>query len=455
MRIDPTRFKTICLLLPMLGFSGLSASLAVAQETSASASTSAVTVIRAGTLLDVEGGRALRDQVLVIEGDRIVAVGPARSTHIPEGATEIDLSDATVLPGLMDGHVHLTSRHDQHGYRSLGVSTPRAALSGAANAVRTLRAGFTTVRNVGAGGYADVALRDAIEEGELIGPRMLVSGPSIGITGGHCDNNLLPAEYGITADGVADGPWAVRQKVRENAKYGANLIKFCGTGGVLSKGTQIGARQFTLEEMQAIVDEAHTLGMRVAVHAHGTDGIKTAILAGADSIEHASLIDDEGIRLARERGTFLSMDIYVSDFILGSGEAMGILPESLEKERIVGTAQRENFRKALQAGVRMSFGSDAGVYPHGDNARQFARMVEWGMAPIQAIQSATVNTAELFGLREDLGSLTVGRLADIIAVAGDPLDDISVLSEVGFVMKAGRVYRRDLLEPQRSAAVVR
>ncbi|TVQ49555.1 MAG: amidohydrolase family protein [Gammaproteobacteria bacterium] len=404
-----------------------------------------VVAIHAGTLLDVEQGRTLRDQLIVIEGERIIAVGPLAETTAPEGAQLIDLSSATVLPGLLDGHVHLTSRHDQHGYRGLAVSTPRAALTGVASALHTLRAGFTTVRNVGAGGFADVALRDAINDGEVVGPRMLVSGPSIGITGGHCDNNLLPPEFRAFADGVADGPWGVRQRVRENLKYGVDLIKFCATGGVLSAGTSIGAQQYTFEEMEAIVQEAQMLGLRVAVHAHGTEGIKTAIRAGADSIEHASLIDDEGIRLARERGTFLSMDIYVSDFILGSGEAMGILPESLEKERIVGTAQRENFQRALEGGVRMSFGSDAGVFPHGHNAHQFARMVEWGMTPMQAIQTATVNTAELLGMREDIGSITPGRYADIIAVAGDPLVDVAELTRVGFVMKGGQVYRRDLL----------
>lgn len=408
--------------------------------------------IHAGRLLDTEQGNALADQLILIEDDRIVAVGPAAEVPVPAGAQWIDLSNATVLPGLIDGHVHLTSRHDQHGYRGLAVSTPRAALTGAASALHTLRAGFTTVRNVGAGGFADVALRDAINDGDVVGPRLLVSGPSIGITGGHCDNNLLPPEFAVFSGGVADGPWAVRQRVRENLKYGVDLIKFCATGGVLSAGTSIGAQQYTQEEMDAIVSEARMLGLRVAVHAHGTEGIKAAIRAGADSIEHASLIDDEGIRLARERGTFLSMDIYVSDFILGSGEAMGILPASLEKERIVGTAQRESFQRAFNAGVRMSFGSDAGVFPHGHNARQFARMVEWGMSPMQAIQTATVNTAELLGMRDDVGAITPGRYADIIAVAGDPLADVTELTRVGFVMKGGRVYRRDLLDAGRVAA---
>ena len=419
--------------------------MAVSAVASANADSPRVLAIHAGTLLDVDQGRALRDQLIVIEGERIIAVGPVADTPVPEAAQVIDLSSATVLPGLLDGHVHLTSRHDQHGYRGLAVSTPRAALTGVASALHTLRAGFTTVRNVGAGGFADVALRDAINDGEVVGPRMLVSGPSIGITGGHCDNNLLPPEFRAFSDGVADGPWGVRQRVRENLKYGVDLIKFCATGGVLSAGTSIGAQQYTFEEMEAIVQEAQMLGLRVAVHAHGTEGIKTALRAGANSIEHASLIDDEGIRLARERGTFLSMDIYVSDFILGSGEAMGILPESLEKERIVGTAQRENFQRALAAGVRMSFGSDAGVFPHGHNARQFARMVEWGMTPMQAIQTATVNTAELLGMQEDIGSITPGRYADIIEVAGDPLVDVNELTQVGFVMKGGQVYRRDLL----------
>jgi len=256
----------------------------------------------------------------------------------------IDLSDKYVLPGLLDAHVHLTGDSQVHGYRRLTRSVPRQAITGVRNAKRTLDAGFTTVRNLGAAGYADIALRDAINDGDVPGPRILASGPSLGITGGHCDNNLLPSEYGAKGDGVADGPWALRQKVRENKKYGADLIKFCATGGVLSKGTKVGAQQFAFVEMKAIVDEAHLAGMKVAAHAHGARGIETAIKAGVDSIEHSSFITDEGIRMAKEKGVYLSMDIYNSDYILTEGKKAGILEESLAKERRVGKIQRESFR---------------------------------------------------------------------------------------------------------------
>ena len=288
-----------------------------------------------------------------------------------------------------------------------------------------------------------MALRDAIDAGDVPGPRVIPAGRSIGITGGHCDNNLLPFSYRDVAGGVADGPWAVRAKVRENKKYGAEVIKFCGTGGVLSKGTTIGAQQFTLEEMEAIVDEAHALGMTVAVHAHGTKGIKTAIRAGVDSVEHASLIDAEGIRLAKANGTALSMDIYVSDFILSEGEDAGVLPESLEKERQVGRRQRESFQAAAKAGATLAFGSDAGVYRHGLNARQFAYMVEWGLSPMEAIQAATVVNARLFDREGRIGVIKPGAFADIIAVDGDPIEDIRELESVDFVMKAGHVHRDD------------
>jgi imidazolonepropionase-like amidohydrolase len=299
----------------------------------------------------------------------------------------------------------------------------------------------TVVRNLGAGGFVDTALRDAINAGEVKGPRIFASGPAIGVTGGHCDNNLLPFEWGAVADGVADGPWAMRQKVRENHKYGADIIKFCATGGVLSKGTSVGVQQFTFEEMQALVDEAHRLGLRVAAHAHGTDGINDAIRAGVDSVEHASFIDDEGIRMARRNGTYLSMDIYVTEYILGEGEAAGMLQESLDKERQVGGVQRESFTRALQAGVNMVMGTDAGVYPHGDNLKQLSRMVQFGMTPMQALQAASINGAALIGQQSEIGSIQVGRYADIIAVAGNPLDDITSLEQVAFVMKEGVVYK--------------
>ncbi|MEM6411317.1 MAG: amidohydrolase family protein [Pseudomonadota bacterium] len=389
-----------------------------------------------GNIVDVQTGDIMTDTNIIVEDDRIVSIGE-RGRGIDR---TIDLRGAYVLPGLSDSHVHLTSRSDVHGYRRLTVSSQAAAISGVVHADRTLKAGFTTVRNLGGPAYADVALRDAIDNGEIPGPRMLVAGPSIGITGGHCDNNLLPFEYDVEAEGVANGPWEVREKVRQNVKYGASVIKFCGTGGVLSRGTRIGAQQFTQEEMSAIVDEAHLLGVKVAVHAHGTDGIRTALNAGVDSVEHASLIDDAGIVQAVEQGTYLSMDVYVSDFILAEGEASGILEESLAKERQVGRAQRERFQAAVEAGANIAFGTDAGVYTHGLNGRQFAYMVEWGMTPLQAIQASTIGNATLFGMEADIGSIEAGKYADLIAVQGNPLDNVQELETVDFVMKGGEVY---------------
>ena len=399
-----------------------------------------VKVIRAGQLLDVTNGRMLSDQLIIVRNNVIEAVGDANRINIPSGAIEIDLSNSTILPGLIDAHVHLTSDASVNGYDSLSRSSIRNALYGTYSAGLTLRSGFTTVRNVGAVAYGDVALRDSIVDGEVAGPRMIVAGQSLGITGGHCDNNLLPAEYDFNAGGVADGPWALRQKVRENNKYSADLIKFCATGGVMSKGTSLGAQQFTQEEMNAIVDEAHTLGMKVAAHAHGTNGIQAAIRAGVDSIEHASILDDETIRLALEYETALVMDIYVSDYILESGTEVGMLEESLAKEREVGQVQRESFQRAHAAGVNIVFGSDAGVYPHGLNGRQFSKMVEFGMSPMQAIQAATLKAAALLGLENQVGTLNEGAYADLIAVQGNPLENVSLLENIGFVMKDGEVF---------------
>jgi imidazolonepropionase-like amidohydrolase len=433
------KLKAIAASLAILG-----AAAAVHAESSVPAAQTAagqVVAVRAGKLVDVVAGKVLDNQTILISGERITAVGPAASITVPAGARVVDLSGATVLPGLVDAHTHLTGNPLQHGYASLGVSDIRAAMYGARSARMTLEAGFTTVRNVGASGFGDVALRDAINDGDLPGPRMRVSGYALGIQGGHCDNNLLPHDFHYTENGVADSPWAARAKVREMAKYGADTIKICASGGVLSKGDEPGAQQLTLEEMKAIVEEAHKLGRRVAAHAHGASSIRDAILAGVDSVEHASLVDDEGIRLAREKGTWFVMDIYNDDYILQEGAKAGMLPESLEKERALGQLQRDNFRKAFKGGVKMAFGTDAGVYPHGDNARQFRYMVQYGMSPMQAIQAATINAADLLGWKDRIGSVSPGKYADLVAVAGDPLKDPAELTRVQFVMKGGAVVK--------------
>lgn len=398
------------------------------------------TVLKGADIIDVEEGKVLRGRIVAIQDGKITFVGS--ESRLPDGEwTEIDLTGATLMPGLSDSHVHLTSGANAHGFRGLTRSTARAAISGVVNSETTLMAGFTTVRNLGAPGFTDIDLRKSIAEGEIVGPRIIGAGQSIGITGGHCgDATMLPYEAQRRTGSRADGPWEVRQKVRENKKYGAQVIKFCGTGGVLSPNTSINAQQYSLEEMKAIVDEARLLDLKVAVHAHGPRGIQSALEAGVDSIEHASMITDEGIALAIEQGTYLSMDIYVSDYILSEGEAAGILEENLAKERQVGRVQRERFQAAVRAGANMAFGSDAGVYPHGTNARQFPKMVEWGMSPMQAIQAATIGNADLFGLKDEIGSVTVGKAADLIAVEGDPLADISELQDVDFVMKGGVVY---------------
>ena len=418
-------------------------SLAAATPAFADGHESKTKVIHAGQMLDVETGKLLKDQFIIIDGDRIRDVVTLRDMEdmADEDVELIDLSEMTVLPGLSDSHVHLTADANIHGYKRLTRSTPRAAITGVRNAQRTLMAGFTTVRNVGAPGFADVDLMEAIEDGDVPGPRIIPAGRSIGITGGHCDNNLLPYEDRKTAGGVADGPWAVRAKVRENKKFGAKVIKFCGTGGVLSKGTKVGAQQFSFEEMKAIVDEAHQLGLKVAVHAHGEEGINTAIKAGVDSVEHSSFISDDGIRAAKRNGTYLSMDIYVSDYILSAGETAGILAESLEKERVVGKKQRERFQAAVKGDVKMAYGTDAGVYPHGDNGKQLAYMVKWGLSPLQAIQASTINNAKLFGMEADIGTLESGKYADIIAITDNPLDDVGTLENISFVMKAGHIYK--------------
>lgn len=407
------------------------------------AATAAPTALRCGAMLDVRSGRVVKDAVIIVVNGKIHQAGPASALAIPSGSSVIQLPNGTCMPGLIDAHDHLNGDPTEGAYKRLGISVPRAALIGAKNARITLQAGFTTVRNVGAAGYADVALRDAINARDVEGPRLFVSGPALGITGGHCDNNLLAPEYNVKSAGVADGPWEARAKVREVIKYGADVIKICASGGVMSKGDLPGTPQYTVEEMKAIAEEAHKLGRKVAAHAHGTQSIKDAIRAGIDSIEHASLIDDEGIALAKQHGTYLVFDIYNDTYILQEGPKVGMLPESIEKERQIGKVQRENFRKAYLAGAKIAFGTDGGVYPHGDNWKQFETMVEFGMKPIEAIRAATLEAADLLGLTRQAGTLEAAAYADVIAVEGDPLQNIGAMKNVRFVMKEGQVYRND------------
>ena len=399
-----------------------------------------VTVIKAGSLFDSETGRVTRNAVIVVEGERIAAVGNA-NTAIPEDAEVIDLSDSFVLPGVMDMHTHIVGNLDNYFFAGYFQSPHRATIGGVVNAEKTLLAGFTTIRDVGASDFADIALRNAINEGEIPGPRMAVSGPSLGITGGHCDDNSLNHAFEEKSDGVADGPWEVRKLVRRNVKYGSDLTKFCATGGVFSKGTKVGQTQYTLEEMQAIADESHTHGRKVAAHAHGNEGIKRAILAGVDSIEHASFLDREAVQMGIDRGTFFALDIYNTEYTLEQGEANGVPEENINKEREVGTIQRQSFTLAVKMGAKVVYATDAGVYPHGDNGKQFARAVRFGMTPAQALMSATSLTAELLGWEDRVGAIAPGLYADIIAVHGNPLDDIAEMEDVDFVMKGGVVYK--------------
>jgi imidazolonepropionase-like amidohydrolase len=399
-------------------------------------------VVSADRMIDVVAGKAVEHAYVVITDGRISSIS-SKDTVVPPGTRHIDLPGITLLPGLIDMHVHLTSDPHFSGDRFLQFTDNFWTVVGTANARRTVEAGFTTVRNVGSSNFDDVALKQAIEQGYLVGPRIVPATYAIGATGGHCDRSQhWPPSVTARTPAVVDGPDELRALVRRLHKYGAEVIKFCGTGGVLSKTDAVGVQQFDLAEMKAIVDEAHMLGLRVAVHAHGTSGIKDALRAGADTIEHASLADAEAFALAKQHGAYFSMDVYDDDYILAEGEKNGVFKESLEKERSIGRLQRENFRAALHAGVKMIFGTDAGVYPHGDNAKQFAVMVTWGMTPLQAIQAATVTAAEALGRSQDVGVIEVGRYGDLVGVAGDPLKDVTVLQSVAFVMKGGEVIRQ-------------
>lgn len=398
-----------------------------------------VVVVKAGRMLDVRTGEYHNKVNILIESGVIKNVGA--NVTAPAGAKIVDLSNATVLPGMTDAHTHLTFDTTDVGLRALAVSPEREALIGAANARITLLAGFTTVRNVGADAYADVALRDAINDGHVPGPRMLVSGPPLSITGGHADNNLLPWEYHASGDGVADGIEAVQHKVRENIKYGADVIKVMATGGVMSKGDNPQAAQYTLEEMKVIVSEAHRLGRKVAAHAHGVQGILWATEAGVDSIEHGTYINDEAIALMKQHGTYLVPTLYLTEWLPQNAARIGMPQYVQDKMNVVLPILRKNIQHAFASGVKVAFGTDAAVYPHGMNAHEFATYVDLGMTPLQAIQTSTIGAPDLLGWADKIGTLEPGKYADLIAVSGDPLKDITELQRVKFVMKGGEVYK--------------
>ena len=399
------------------------------------------TLINADALLNVETGKLMKNVSVLVEESRIIKVSQQGDINA-KNAKVVDLTGMTLVPGLMDMHVHLSSDAGDNFLAAKGNSVPRVTVKAVKNAEITLLAGFTTVRNLGAKGYSVIGVRDGINAGEIAGPRIWAAGYSVGVTGGHCDDNFSPPEAQSKSTGVADGPWAVRAKVRENIKYGANTIKVCATGGVFSKGTKVGIQQLSEEEIAAAVEEAHMRGLVAAAHAHGTSGIKAAIRAGIDSIEHCSFLDNEAIELAVKMGTYFSCDIYNTEYTLAFGEANGVPEENINKEKLVSKAQRDSFTKAVKAGVKMVFGSDAAIYPHGDNGKQFSRMVRFGMTPLQAIQAATINSATLLKQEAELGQIKKGFLADIIAVKTNPLEDISVLENVSFVMKNGVIYKQ-------------
>ncbi len=417
----------------------LTAALVLATSRSGTAQTPVRTLVRAGHLLDVKTGDEAAGQTIVVVGDKVASIAPTAATPAQPTDLVVDLTRYTVLPGLIDVHTHLTMANNFDPLFELMMTPAKEAIIGVENAKVTLEAGFTTVRNVGASGFTDVALRDEINEGHIPGPHMQVSGPAMGITGGHMDANLLPYEYHDVGQGVADGIPEVQHMVRQNIKYGADLIKIGATGGVLSKGDDPQASQYTLEEMQAIVADAHRLGRKVAAHAHGAQGILWATQAGVDSIEHGSYMDDACIAAMKAHGTYFVPTAYLIDWMQQNGHLPAFY---MQKMRDVSAVEKANAIKAIKAGVKVALGTDAAVYPHGLNAHEIDVYVnQFGMTPLQGIQTGTLNAADLMGWSDKAGSIAPGKWADIIAVEGDPLQDVKLLQHVSFVMKSGVVYK--------------
>ena len=419
----------------------LVAAAALAMSTPAAAEKVVVTAER---MVDVLTGKVVESPAIFIGDDgRITAIADARTVRWGSDVRHVDLGNRTLLPGFIDMHVHLDNPAEIGGYRSLEFTDSFFTAFAVGSARAMLNAGFTTVRNVGSGDRSDVGVKQAIEVGFAVGPRIVPAGYSIGATGGHCDSTFLPPSLETPQEGVADGPQALRAEVRRQRKYGAEVIKVCATGGVFSRNTEPGQPQLTEEELRAIVEEANQWGLRVAAHAHGAEGIKRAVRAGVDTIEHASLADAEGIRLCaqRSRPCYFSMDIYNTDYTQAEGRRNGVLEDNLRKDREIAQVQRDNFRAAQRAGVRHVFGSDAGVMPHALAGRQFETMVRFGMTPLQAIQSATRVAAEALGREKDVGAIAVGRFGDLVAVSGDPLRDPAVLASVEAVVKGGKLVK--------------
>ena len=411
------------------------------------ASAPSATLVTADRYLDVRTGRYQANPAILVGDDgRIQAIGQLASMSVPAGTTTVDLAGMTLLPGLIDMHVHLDSPADIGGYRGLEYTDSFWAMTAVGNAKAMLDAGFTTVRNVGSSNRNDVGLAQAIRDGYAVGPRIVPAGHALGATGGHCDSTFLPPslEKDKKEEGIGDSPEELKYQVRRQRKFGAEVIKVCATGGVFSRNTEPGQPQLSESELRSIADEAHQWGVRVAAHAHGGEGIKRAIRAGIDTIEHASLVDDEGIRLAvqRKQPVWFSMDIYNTEYTQAEGKKNGVLEDNLRKDREIAQIQRDNFRKAHRAGVRMVFGSDAGVMPHGQVGRQFATMVTYGMTPLEAIQAATLNASQALG-RNDVGVIEVGRYGDLVAVAGDPLANVRLLEAPQAVIKGGKPVKRD------------